>query len=179
MTQINKLNLYTCRNKYDYANFVVVQRYDDAAPGNGYFMLAIESTYGNGYAYAWSSIGCTFEEFLANQVSDPWYVAKKMCQGDPRVVDWEETTKRCRQRILEMRRQRLCTAEEAREAWPDSLHESEYEFWTWASGQELVQDTHEEIFDKPGCRSNQFMGLHKAFWADFAAQLLAAGKAAA
>lgn len=176
MSRVEKTDVIMCRSadRWDYATFVVVQRYDDETPDRGYFMLAIESSFGNGYAYAWGNPGPDFVEFLAGQLDAPWYVAGKMCQGDPEVVDWEESTRRCKRRILEMRRAGDCTADEARAAWPDSEFESEGEFWVWAREQDVVTDVHEEIVSRPGYRYNQFMGLHKMFWAEFATQLRAA-----
>lgn len=173
MAKVEKVDVFKCRSvdRWDYANFVVVQRYDSEDPTVGYFMLAIESSYGNGYAFAWTHPGACFYTFLANQLADPWYVASKMCQGDPREIDWDATLREVRKRIVDLRRRQECTADEARAAWPDSFEDGEYAFWSWARDQDLLRAVHEDIHQVPGHRYRQFMGLHKAFWSDFAKQL--------
>lgn len=158
------------------ANFVVAQRYDPTKDG-GYYMLAIESSYGNGYAFAWSHPGTSFYRFLGR--CDQWYLASKLCMGESKIADWEATTDALRKSICTMRRNDFCTAAEAREAWPESHFESESDFSEWARNQELLHDLHEEIVLVPGRRCQGFMALHKAFWADFTRQLLAAEDAAA
>jgi len=171
-----KTETFAFKSNGEYAIFVLVERENPAVVDTrgGYYMLAIESSFGNGYAYAWSHPGKSFKQFLADLIDDPWYVAGKMCQGDGSQVDWEKTCLHLRGLICQSRRQGECSAEEARNSWPDFDSETGYSLWL--DEQTVLQDTHEEIQTSPCRRWVEFMALHKHFWGDFAKQLLSESK---
>lgn len=171
------LESFTVRSadRWDYATFVVLQRYDEAkfAEGRGgYFMVAIESSYGHGFAYAWSHPGKSFCDFLCR--CDEYYLCSKFCSGEQDPADWEETCVEIRRTICKRRAERRCSAAAAREAWPDSLFESETDFSNWNDGQKLLPHAYEYITTCPSPRKRDFLALYKTFWSAFREQLTAA-----
>lgn len=93
------------RAKGEYVVFTI-----DNQAERHHYGLCIESSFG-GFSYAWSDPGCNFNEFLAKL--NLGYVLGKMV-GDDSVFDGEATTRSIRLGIIERRRARDCTAEEAR-----------------------------------------------------------------
>lgn len=174
MTQTLESFIVRSADRFDYATFIVLQRHAANELRSGYYLLAIESSYGNGYAYAWGSPGSCFYSFLIRQLDDPWYVAGKMCQGEQESIDWEASAENIRRHICEQRRRGDLSREEARQAWPEALFESETCYSYWCREQEALSETWELLVSKPGPRYRDFMALHKAFWPAFCEQLQAA-----
>lgn len=82
-------------------------------PGGGSFDC--QSDYGN-YAYQWGAIGSrTFKQFLCSLDKD--YFLKKTRPKDYRVFDSDLTCQNIRRDIIEKRKEREFTKEEARECW--------------------------------------------------------------
>lgn len=161
----------------DYAHFVVLQRYQEGAD-SGYFMLAIESSFGTGYAFAWTHPGDYFHRFL--QTADADYLCGKFCVGERAEPNWEETTDAIRAELKTRRVDGDLSDDEVAAASPDCTFESESDYTDWcreqnrrASGDSYLEDTHELIAYSPPRRVIEFMALHKAFWPAFCEKLKA------
>lgn len=165
-----KLEHFIVRKDCEYATFVVLQR-------SGYYMLAIESSFGSGYAYAWREPGVSFYDFLIRMESNPGYVTSKMCQGEVESPDWEKTYDHVRSEICRARKRGWLDADEARRYWPADGFDSELGFHQW-----LDENAADEYFSEwwtliqtaPTQRVTEFAALHKLLWPGFAEQLKAA-----
>lgn len=71
------------------------------------------SDYGN-WGYWWSCPGCEFRKFLCR--CDEGYLSSKLSQGEHE-FDGEATVEAIRRRIVELRRERQLTREQAHEEW--------------------------------------------------------------
>lgn len=81
---------------------------------DGYFSAV--SDYGN-YAYLWNHHGCVdFREFLADPKVDVHYFGKKLAPNSDRFSE-ERTVRYVRERIIDLRKQKLIGRETARTEW--------------------------------------------------------------
>lgn len=164
-------DVYTFRDRMDYAVFTVYERapYAENERG-GYYLLSIEGSYGNGFAYAWTHPGKPFKAFLCNV--DQWYLGNKLCSGDPQELNGEKTTAAIRRYICERRREGDLTREAARDAWDTSSIEDSHDFSIWyAHDSDWCSDPTEFAVYSDGPRMRDFAALHKAFWHMFVADL--------
>lgn len=162
------LEHFIVRKDHEYATFVVLQRCE-SGKDSGYFMLAIESSYGHGFAYAWSHPGNDFYDFLCR--CDEYYLTSKFAPGS-RSYDGEATTCEIRQRILRKRREDGWTAEQARGHWPATTLESEFDMHQWYFMQNQKIDMSDDVVKyKRGERARDFAALYKHLWPGFCDQL--------
>jgi hypothetical protein len=140
----------------DHAVFTI-----DEQPERHYFALSIESSFG-GYSYAWSSPGASFREFLCRISFD--YLIGKMV-GHDEVFDGEETTREVKKAIIALRKDG-CSADEARDAWPESDFDTESDFERWCADTELFRGREPWFLQRscPGRRSREFTALYERFW---------------
>jgi len=90
--------------------------------------LTVISDYGN-YGYAWRSFGKSFKKFLITL--DGSYLYNKLGRDVPKVFNSKETSQEIRTYIIECRRNKEISSEQAREFW-DEVEEIE-----------AMSDTHE------------------------------------
>ena len=153
--------VHVFRKNHEYATFMLFEQPRVNDPHTGYFALAIESSFG-GFSYAWGCLGVDFKRFLSRVECD--YIMKKMCSGEQQVFDGDRTTKLIRELIVSKRRTGDGTAEEAREAWPESTLESEVEFADWDREQSFLSDGWELACYGHGRREHEFNALYQLFW---------------
>jgi len=171
---IDRLEHFVVRAGYEYATFVVLQRIPTNPDRGGYFMLAIESSFGSGYAYAWSHPGRDFYEFLRG--ADVGYLTSKLAPGTE--FDPDATSRSVRDQLLQMRRERDISADRARELWDASNFECVQDFHQWQSeAYPDFTDAWEYGASMPDSRGREFAALHKALWPGFCEQLKACGQA--
>lgn len=171
---MEKLEYFVVRDRNEYATFVILQRTPNQPDRGGYYMLAIESSYGSGYAYAWSHPGRDFYEFLRD--ADVWYLTSKLSSGTE--FDHDATSRSVREQILQMRRERDVSALRARELWDSSNFECMQDFHQWQSdAYPDFTDAWEHGRSMPDSRGREFAALHKALWPAFCEQLKARGQA--
>lgn len=156
--------VYTVHNGSEYGVFVLVMR-------EHYNMLAIDSSFG-GFVNAWTHIGegTHFHQFLGRQ-TDPSYLGKKFVTDDENPIDWEKTTTNIQDVIVQMRKAGECTAEEARDAWPESLFTCEYDYANWDRDQSLLGESAREIVTMLSPRKREFLGMWEHLWPKFVDQL--------
>lgn len=117
-SELTTVRRYTVRRSYDRGRFYL--------DGN---TLLVHSSYGS-YAYYWSHPGDSIRRFLVG--CDTSYIASKLCPMSWRpVVDFEASTKRIRERILELRRCSEISREDAREEWNLADFEDEVGMQEW------------------------------------------------
>lgn len=156
--------VFTFKDGFDYASFIVDNR------GNGYYALAIESSFGNGYAYAWSHPGGCFFAFLAQ--IDVCYAASKM--ANDRSFDNERTCKLIREYIIQARRLGEHSRSTARDEWElaGRLGDGDIDFRQWMDESVMFPGDHEMHCMGDGPRARDFSALYAAFWPAFAAECL-------
>lgn len=136
--------------------------------------LGVFSDYGN-YAYHWTHFGGDFRKFLGQLDWD--YLYGKLMQGrDARIYDGEATLRSIKKRIIELRREKRLTAEQAREEW-DLAKDSEIDhrfsdgYSLWHRDTQL-QDAHELYETMHDLQCQQFC---QKVWPRFI-ELLKAGR---
>lgn len=162
------LESFTVRDRWDYAVFVVLQQ--PKPDGSGYFMLAIESSYGSGYAYAWSHPGGCFKSFLCQ--CDEYYLRSKLAPGT--TFDEVATRDAVREHLISLRRDKSIGRDRARELWDSASFDDVSDFHRWQSeGDPDVTDAWEFGRSCPDTRGRDFIGLYEKFWTAFCEQLRA------
>jgi hypothetical protein len=141
-----------------------IRTYRYAENGNGWYIafmdnygsLSILSDYGN-YGYRWGSFGAIekdgFLRFLTG--CDDSYILGKLAQGRSEYQD-EPTLAAVKRKIIEYRRDRTLSKEQAREEW-DLLREeyenlyTEFDYSRWAMryGNELFNPEEFAVYEKP------------------------------
>lgn len=147
---------------WDYAVFII------HIAGPRYHALAIESSYGDGYAYTWSHPGECFYSFLASCDSD--YLRQKL--ANDKQFDGQSSAREIRRHIVEYRRSGSYSREFARREFglvPQEF-DSVIEFHDWYT-ETKISDAHEFHDNQPGPRGRQFLGLYEKFWPAFAEEM--------
>jgi len=78
--------------------------------------LNIQSDYGD-FSYRWGAFGDDFKAFLID--CDNSYISKKIGRNYPDVFNAKKTEMAFKRDIIEARKNRIVTAEQAREAWDE------------------------------------------------------------
>lgn len=157
-------DVFEFKAKGEYAVFIVDDQRDRTPGRSGYYVLAIESSFG-GFAYAWGDPGRDFRAFLCGLNLD--YVRGKMV-GHDLVFDAEGTTRAVRREIMTLRRDGSFNREDAREAWPESDFDHECDFVRWmdAIDTRLYEGLAPRELSRQcgGRRTQEFTALYNQFW---------------
>lgn len=191
MTRRQKMNAPTTEHVFDVVPYVAKRRTaeviqlrargewatfyvdDPGHAGPGYFVLAIESSFG-GFAYAWSHPGGDFKRFLADL--DCGYARSKMVGLDT-VFDGAATARALRaaieQRGLgeEIAHEEIALLEDL-EGLDDASAEAE--FYAYCQNTTVLAAPWEYACTKPGERSRDFEAIYELFWEPFVTELLIA-----
>ncbi len=170
LTATGAAEVFVFHDGTDYAVFMVYLR-----PGarGGYYALAIESSFGNGYAYAFGAPGSCFYSFLAR--TGRHYIINKMTMGEEPVFDGEETADALRKEVNRALADGECnedTAENEKELLAALSDEANWQAFQrdtvlFESGYEL----HEWVKTSPNARVREFTALYEHFWPAFAAEM--------
>ena len=152
---------------HEWAIFTIAQE-----PQRSRYTLTVESSYGF-WGYTWSDLGTDFYTFLAGL--DSYYVGKKMVDSDME-FDGDASRAAIRKEILQRRRTREFTAQQARDEWGLEALQNEFasplDFHLWTQEtKEFNYDDFGEFYQTcPGRQARDFRRMYDLFWAEFWAE---------